>query len=94
MESKSDKKLTMNRWHKIRAVRRGNTAYVSIDTTTARSRRSITPSSILNVDDRVHLGGLEARKERYNNFVRSNAVDSVGAVTACNCGTFSLNMSH
>ena len=95
MENKSDKKLTMNRWHKIRVLRRGNTAHVSIDTTTARSRRSITPSSILNVDDRVYLGGLEARKERYNNliarsiysnksvlFVRLNVVDTVGAVTA------------
>ena len=69
VENKSDKKLTMNHWHKIRIVRRGNTAEVSIDTTTARSRRSIIPSSILNVDNRFYLGGLEARKERYNNYI-------------------------
>lgn len=69
MEHRSDKKLTMNHWHKIRIVRRGNTAEVSVDTTTARSRRSIIPSSILNVDDRVYLGGLEARKERYDNYI-------------------------
>jgi hypothetical protein len=66
VEVRSDERLTMNQWNKIRIVRRGNTADFSVDTTTARNKRSITPSSILNVDDRVYLGGLEARKGRYS----------------------------
>ena len=60
----------MNQWHKIRISRRGNTADFSVDTTTARNRRSITPSSILNVDGPVYLGGLNTRKERYIHSIR------------------------
>lgn len=65
VELRSDERLTMNQWHKINIERRGNEADLSVDTTIARIKRSLTPSSILNVDNRVYLGGLDARKERY-----------------------------
>ena len=69
VEKRSNEKLAMNQWHKISISRRGNTADFNVRTTTARSRRSVTPSSILNVDDRVYLGGLDARKERYGHWI-------------------------
>ncbi|XP_028394352.1 uncharacterized protein LOC114518524 isoform X7 [Dendronephthya gigantea] len=64
VELRSDEKLNLNHWHKIRVSRRGNRAVVSVDTTIARSRRSVTSSYILNVDNRLYLGGINVRKER------------------------------
>ena len=71
VERRSDERVTMNQWHKIKIVRHGNRAVVSVDRTTAKMRRSLTPSTVLNVDDRVYLGGMDGRRERYSKWTVS-----------------------